>query len=143
MGILSLRYFNVAADPTPNAKHNPLTMLRRVAKKSDFVVLKIDIDTAWVEARLISQILEDDTLAELIDELYFEHHVHRTPMREWGLTMERGMANETKHFHRISHDAKYLKQRSGSFVVSDNDITASYMIFHSLWERRIRAHSWV
>ena len=46
MSILSLRYFNVGADPTPNAKHNPLTMLRRVAKKSDFVVLKIDIDTA-------------------------------------------------------------------------------------------------
>ena len=39
-----------------------------------------------LEESLIGQILRDDATAALIDELYYEHHVHQSPMvaKGWG-----------------------------------------------------------
>ena len=96
----------------PAALGNPLRALRSLARREDWVVLKLDIDPSQetgrathgalphrarctndvalgallicapcvggaqeTEEALIDQILADGSLAALIDELYFEHHV--------------------------------------------------------------------
>jgi hypothetical protein len=93
---------------------NPLELIRRRFSPADHVVLKIDFDTPGAEAQLIEQILSDQTLAERIDELYFEHHVKLAPMVEnWGRESVRGSVLE------------------------------SLNLFDSLRRLGIHAHSWV
>lgn len=110
------RYYNVPVDAAPVAKANPLRVLKALCSVEDYVVLKIDIDTPSVEEPLLVQILHDHELAARIDELYFEHHVHLSPMRRWwspGLT-------------------------GTGCAVQD-----SYALFRALRALGIRAHSWV
>lgn len=111
-----MSYYNVPVDARVGAKHNPWRTLRAVATPRDFVVVKIDIDNSTVEEPLIKQLLADRTLAGLVDELYFEHHVLHTPM--WRL----GWHINTVTNHTIVH---------------------SYSVFRRLREAGIRAHSWV
>lgn len=112
----NLTYFNLPADSTPGAKHNPLRILAEVTRPNDFVVLKIDIDTSAVEIPLIMQIIENSAMYKRVDELYFEHHVSKSPMqwRGWGDT---DCGNET--------------------------LPGSYELFSKLRGLGIRAHSWV
>jgi hypothetical protein len=58
-----------------SGKFNPWSMLQAIARSSDHVVVKIDIDTPAIETALINQILNDSSISSLIDELFFEHHV--------------------------------------------------------------------
>jgi hypothetical protein len=109
-------YYNVPVDATVGAKHNPWRTLRTVATPRDFVIVKIDIDNSTVEEPLIEQLLADRTLAGLVDELYFEHHVLHTPM--WGYGW-------------------HLKTETNQTLVH------SYDLFGRLREMGIRAHSWV
>eukprot|EP00614_Pseudopedinella_elastica_P013744 CAMPEP_0172585078 /NCGR_PEP_ID=MMETSP1068-20121228/4548_1 /TAXON_ID=35684 /ORGANISM="Pseudopedinella elastica, Strain CCMP716" /LENGTH=474 /DNA_ID=CAMNT_0013379421 /DNA_START=40 /DNA_END=1464 /DNA_ORIENTATION=+ len=110
-----LTYFNVPADPRPGAKHNPLRLLMEVATPEDFVVIKIDIDYSPVESALIQQIQETLKLHNLIDELYYEHHVSGHPLHwtNWGRS------------------------------VGKATIDQSFGNFTKLREAGIRAHSWV
>ena len=113
-----ISYFNLGVDVTPGAKHNPLRTLREIAKPSDFVVMKIDIDPdSAIETKLIKQLLAEPALLDLIDELYYEHHVHLSPMAFKGWAASLYSTNET--------------------------LSSSYELFHALRERGIRAHSWV
>jgi len=84
-------------------------------------VVKIDIDTPEVEIMLVMQLLEDEILLGLVDEFYFEHHVHGNPMqfRGWGNLRRK---NENMLHPGIEH---------------------SYKIFQLLREKGVRAHSWV
>jgi len=111
-------FYNVAVDPRPLARDNPLRILRSLAKPHDFVVFKIDIDNSEVEESLVNQILSDSTLSMRIDELYWEHHVSMSPMqyKGWGVHVDRH-TNQT--------------------------LAASYGLFIELRKRGIRAHSWV
>mmetsp|Transcript_45001 Transcript_45001/g.75076 ORF Transcript_45001/g.75076 Transcript_45001/m.75076 type:complete len:444 (+) Transcript_45001:98-1429(+) len=108
-----LSYYNVPVSAVAGNQHNPLSILRNVVEKSDFVVLKIDIDTPHIEEALVQQILADPSLAGLIDEMFFEHHVTGVPM------------------------AHYWQNLVGKNVVE------SYNIFQTLRRMGIRAHSWV
>ena len=113
MGKLS--YFNVPAEIDPEHRNNPLRILRMITHVEDFVVLKIDIDHDEVEHSFIKQILSDRTISDRVDELFFEHHVSKSPMEHlgWGIS-------------------KKL-----------NNITESYQMFTNLRALGIRAHSWV
>ena len=108
-------YYNIPADPEEGARGNPLRVLKQLTRKEDFVVIKIDIDNDPVELAFIQQILHDPAISELIDELYFEHHVSGHPLHKesWGA-------------------AQKLMNMS-----------QSYTIFSRLRELGIRAHSWV
>lgn len=112
-------WFNIPARSKKGHPDNPWTFVREIAKTEDFVVVKIDIDTPVVEIELVKQLLEDPVLLSLVDEFYFEHHVHGSPMqfRGWG-------------------DLRGQK-------VSYPGIEHSYKIFQSLREKGVRAHSWV
>ncbi len=111
-----ISYYNLPANQTRGAKHNPWRTLRAVATKSDFVVVKIDIDNTPIEEALIDELLADRATSALIDEFYFEHHVRNTPMWHYGW--------------------------SGG-TVTTHTLPNSYEIFGRLRELGIRAHSWV
>ena len=63
-------------EPVNATDASALGVLRRTAKPSDFVVLKLDIDTPSIENEIISTIIRDPSLSSLIDELFFEFHLH-------------------------------------------------------------------
>ena len=111
-----IAYYNLPANATPGAKHNPWRTLRAVATQADFVVVKVDIDNAPVEEALLKQLLADRRLASLVDELYFEHHVRNTPM--WHCCWKQN-------------------------TVTSHTLVHSYELFSRLRELGIRAHSWV
>ena len=68
---------------------NPFTMLTNSFTPDDFVVVKLDIDTPVVEAALVEQLRGDPALLQLVDEFYFEHHVHQEELSgPWTGTME-------------------------------------------------------
>jgi hypothetical protein len=62
-------------DPVNMSDSSALGVLRREARPEDFVVLKLDIDTPWLEEKIINEILSRPEDAALIDELFFEFHV--------------------------------------------------------------------
>ena len=111
-----ISYYNLPVNTTPDEKHNPWRTLRAVARQTDFVVVKIDIDNTPIEEALLEQLLADRALSSLVDELYFEHHVVNTPMWHYG------WKGGTVTTHTLVH---------------------SYELFSQLRQRGIRAHSWV
>ena len=99
----------------PMSPLNPLVHLKAITAPEDFVVLKLDIDTASIELRLIEQLLADAALVGRVDELYWEHAVRMSPMMHQGWARDR--------------PTQTLKD--------------SYELFSRLREAGIRAHSWV
>jgi hypothetical protein len=85
----SWHWINVGVDARKCAKMNPFTMLADSFTPEDFIVVKIDIDTPVVEAALVEQLREDPALLQLVDQFYFEHHVHQLELSiPWAATME-------------------------------------------------------
>eukprot|EP00968_Pinguiococcus_pyrenoidosus_P008544 scaffold616_cov257-Pinguiococcus_pyrenoidosus.AAC.1 len=133
----SLSYYNVAPDATLDAQHNPWRTLKSVAKEEDFVVVKvrtrdetqpyrrhalsmqqIDIDDPEDENSLVDQLLLDESLRNLIDEFFIEHHVRMHPL------------SGSKPWTKILSGTKYT-------------IWDSYDMLQELRYDGIRAHSWI
>ena len=95
-------WINIGVSSKVGAKNNPLTMLLREFNEDDLIVVKLDIDTSFIEVPLAHQILENDHFANLIDQFYFEHHVHMQELRRsWGDTMEGTVEDSLKLFTGI------------------------------------------
>jgi hypothetical protein len=108
------RWFNIYLQTAANSWDNPNNHLLKQARKEDIVIFKIDFDSPSVEMALIDQILKYREISDLIDELFFEHHVNMELLRNhWG---------------------------TGADPVYQKD---SIKMFKKLRERGIRAHSWV
>ena len=106
-------WINVGVDAATGSRLNPYTTLLDKYDEDDLIVIKMDIDTPSLELPLARQLLEDDRLAKLVDQFYFEHHVHLTEMAGyWGSAM----AGSTKD---------------------------SLELFRSLRDKGIPAHFWV
>lgn len=76
-------------------------------------MIKLDIDTSFIEVPLAMQLLEDPRYYNLIDHFYFEHHVKlKELLGDW---------------HRTA---------KGS-------VLDSLKLFQGLREKGIAAHSWV
>jgi hypothetical protein len=71
----SYHWINVGVDKDPASSLNPLKMLLDNFNEDDFIVVKLDIDTASIELPLAQQLLNDTALHALVDQFYFEHHV--------------------------------------------------------------------
>lgn len=72
-----------------NSSLNPLDTLVRKFSPDDFVVVKLDIDTAFLELPLAKQLLNDPEISSRVDQFYFEHHVHMQEMaRIWRSGMD-------------------------------------------------------
>ena len=95
---------------------NPLESILKKFDEDDFVVLKLDIDTPEIELPLARQLLEDKdgVYHKLIDQFYFEHHVHMAEAKQfWGQRFMNGTIKE------------------------------SLELFHGLRQKGIPAHFWV
>lgn len=75
------QYFNIPVEIGIGNAKNPLEILKKIARKRDFVVVKIDIDTPSIENALVDQLMQDTTL---IDEFFYEHHVRIPTMMQLG-----------------------------------------------------------
>jgi len=82
-------------------------------RPDDFCAFKLDIDTPWVEVPLVRQLLKSPAIAQVLDEFFFEHHVH-------GLMQEQGWGENV----------------NGTFA-------DSYEMFAHLRRMGVRAHSWI
>ena len=66
-----LSFFNI-----PVTEENALQTLVQTATPDDFVVVKVDIDHPALEKAIVSRIANEPKLSALIDELFFEYHIH-------------------------------------------------------------------
>eukprot|EP00569_Conticribra_weissflogii_P012895 CAMPEP_0171382706 /NCGR_PEP_ID=MMETSP0879-20121228/34761_1 /TAXON_ID=67004 /ORGANISM="Thalassiosira weissflogii, Strain CCMP1336" /LENGTH=384 /DNA_ID=CAMNT_0011894517 /DNA_START=42 /DNA_END=1196 /DNA_ORIENTATION=- len=82
----SWHWINVGVDASPYSKNNPFNLLlSKFTRKDDFVVVKLDIDTPHIELPLAHQLRDNAKLAELVDQFYFEYHVHQKELvGSWG-----------------------------------------------------------
>jgi len=88
-------WINVGVSADKNSSLNPLKMLLDNFNEDDLIVIKLDIDTPAIEVPLAKQIVEDERLARLIDQFYFEYHVFQREVLEWGRLAKEGRLNDT------------------------------------------------
>ena len=67
-----ITFFN---EPVNTSDSSAFGVLRATARREDFVVVKLDIDTPAVENELVRRLVGDPTLAALVDEFFFEVHL--------------------------------------------------------------------
>ena len=93
----SWHWINVGVDARECAKMNPFTMIANSFTPDDFIVVKLDIDTPAVEHVLVEQLKNDPSLIILVDQFYFEHHVHQKELASsWTGTMEGSVGGSLK-----------------------------------------------
>ena len=102
-------------------KMNPINSILAKFDEDNFIVFKLDIDKASIEIPLAQQLLNGGTNGiyhRLVDQFYFEHHVHIKEMRPfWGL------------------------QKNGK-VHWNGTIKDSLDLFHGLRSKGVPAHFW-
>ncbi len=81
--IPSYHWINTGVMAEKESKMNPLYTIVEQFEEDDFVVVKLDIDTDEIEVPLANQLLADERLHKLVDQFYFEHHVHMAEMKHW------------------------------------------------------------
>ncbi len=68
---------------------NPFRSILSKYDEDDLIVVKLDIDTSFIEVPLAYSLLEDDSINKLVDQFYFEHHVHMEELNgAWRESME-------------------------------------------------------
>lgn len=98
----SYHWINTGVQSDKEGKLNPLHSILRKFTEDDFVVIKLDIDTASIELPLARQLLQDQSLAKLVDQFYFEHHVHMKEMaRIWRSAMQGSLRDTFELFHGL------------------------------------------
>jgi len=99
----SFQYFNILADLDPNAEGNPLRVLHKIARKEDFIMLKLDIDTAR-EVFIVLALLENPNAMANVDEFFFEHHTVTPIMHSyWKTNVACDLFDTYKIFLQLRH----------------------------------------
>lgn len=107
-------WYNYALNASVHSWRNPLNHLLTKMHPNDVVTVKVDFDTPILEAEIIDTILRFPELYQVIDELYYEHHVSMPYM------------------------TAYWRERAEHLTIVD-----SIELFQALRRKGIRAHSWV
>jgi len=95
-------WINVGVDATPRHKLNPLHSILQQFTRDDFVVVKLDIDTSFIERPLAEQLLDDPVYHDIVDHFYFEHHVHLAELEPyWKGSMEGTVGDSLRLFHGL------------------------------------------
>jgi len=114
--------FGVDVDAGPDSPANPLAVLKQVSRKEDYVILKIDIEVVNIEEAVVEALLRDPVALELVDDLYWEHHVNIKSMKKWwDLRPEKEKSFADDEGQGVKRTMKYLR---------------------SLRSYGIRAHAW-
>jgi hypothetical protein len=92
-------WINVGVETDPKSSLNPLKMILENFNEDDFIVIKLDIDTSFIEVPLAKQLLNDTALHKLVDQFYFEHHVMmRELTKNWGSSMKGSVRDSIELF---------------------------------------------
>ena len=94
----------LGVEKTEGHKLNPLHSILKTFDEDDFVVVKLDIDTASIENPLAHQLLDDKdgVYHKLVDQFYFKHHVFLAEIAfAWGKTMEGSVKESLELFHGL------------------------------------------
>ena len=96
----SYHWINVGISAEKGHKLNPLYSILKQFEPDDFIVVKLDIDTAFIEMPLAHQLLEDVAYHNgLVDQFYFEHHVHLGELKfNWKQTMDGSLKDSLELF---------------------------------------------
>jgi len=77
--------------------------LHKIARKEDFIMLKLDIDTAR-EVSIVRAMLESPNVRANIDEFFFEHHTATPIMKKhWGNNVACDLSDTYKIFLKLRH----------------------------------------
>lgn len=77
-------WINTGVSVGESDKMNPLHSILKQFDEDDLVIVKLDIDTPSLELPLVNQLLqggEDGIYHRLVDQFYFEHHIHLKELR--------------------------------------------------------------
>ena len=102
--IPSYHWINVGVEHGEGSKLNPLRSIVQKFSEDDLIIVKLDIDTASVEVPLARQLLEDKDgiYGKLIDQFYFEHHVHLGELQgNWKRSMQGSIKDSFEIFHGL------------------------------------------
>jgi hypothetical protein len=92
-------WINVGVESDPTSSLNPLKMILDNFNEDDFIVVKLDIDTSFIEVPLAKQLLNDKKLPGLVDQFYFEHHVKLGELAgSWKQTMNGSVRDSLELF---------------------------------------------
>jgi hypothetical protein len=69
-----MHWINAPISEDIKAHHSFDRVIRQIAKKDDFVAVKLDVDHPYIELPTVLRILQDSSLHNVIDELFFELH---------------------------------------------------------------------
>ena len=109
-------WYNIGVSSNITSYTNPLRLiLDTYNKETDFIVIKLDIDSPTIEIQLSKLLLELPELTKLVDIFYFEHHI---AMKE-------------------------LSPAWKSTMINSGSIQDSMEFFTSLREHNILAHYWI
>jgi hypothetical protein len=100
----SYHWINIGVEHDENSKFNPLKSILRKFNEDDLIIVKLDIDTNSIELPLAQQLLEDKDgiYVKLIDQFYFEHHVHLQELRPyWRSSMSGTIKDSLELFHGL------------------------------------------
>lgn len=100
--VSAYHWINVGVSVEPGNPLNPFTIIKNNFDKDDLIIVKLDIDTPNLEMALVQQLLDDDELASLVDQFYFEHHVGlRELQRQWGDDVQGTVKDSLDLFHKL------------------------------------------
>jgi hypothetical protein len=107
-------YYNQGVAAEAGSRWNPWRILKGMSVSSqDYVAVKLDIDVPEIEDSLIEQLMNDDSIRQRVDEIFFEHHVNvKAMLPAW-------------------------KTQKLSITMKD-----SYRLFLALRRKGVRMHSW-
>lgn len=128
------QYFNVPVSTNTSEAGHPLQVLRRVAQRGDFVLLKLDLDNTAVEHGVASALLADPLLLELVDEV-----------EKWATPAGGHTDNDTALQFLFEYHVRFgpLLGSWQSTIDPQATLANAYRVFLRLRQRGMRAHSWV
>lgn len=101
----SYHWINTGVSHEERHRMNPLNSILSKFTEDDFVIVKLDIDTSSVEVPLVRQLLEGGPggiYHSLVDQFYFEHHVHLGELhRYWGKSMNGTVKESLEIFYAL------------------------------------------
>ena len=99
----SYHWINVGVSSEEGHKLNPLHSILKAYGEDDFIVVKLDIDTGSIEVPLAKQLLEDKdgVYHKLVDQFYFEHHVHLGELADNWVEMEGSIKDSFDLFYGL------------------------------------------
>jgi hypothetical protein len=98
-------WYNVGVNATVDHPNNPLHTILQKYNEDDFIIVKLDIDSPDIEnpmAEFVANGGINNTLANLIDAFYFEHHVNLAEMAPyWKKTMRGSVQHSLQIFQQM------------------------------------------